>query len=411
MWSPISGSTECEIAQVLVNYGARADISDVSGSTALQNAFENFDTYDVAKIVFPATLVDMSRWAETARYVLEWPKIHILYNERGASLITTSELEASDISEFNSIRFLLLPTKQLDFNKTSLLILNEHHRLTTGKRGLSYLIACRFITTYPRLELDRASPELVRRSHVLLWIMVKSDEGHDGLGGAKYILLKTASLITTSPHVELAINVCKLLNPFLRTLREEWMRVFETANHHQFEMRSTILKSRGNVPQVIDRLLEDALSWVQVEEIANEQRSDLSELKGLSDIEDFQRFGAAVSEFCEYLAAGVKNLRDTSQELIGLEFNLTSIREAQKSTSTSVSMKRLSWITFIFLPLTFVSSLFGMNVNVLESNPPWWIYLPFAFSTLGLTMVVWLTFKRYPSIEDKAERMFRKVAG
>jgi hypothetical protein len=124
-----------------------------------------------------------------------------------------------------------------------------------------------------------------------------------------------------------------------------------------------------------------------VEEIANEQRHDLSELNALFvvgdewrsperkiplfnpvNIGELERFEAAVSEFCKYLAAGVKNLRDTSQEHIGLvsrakppnqvsgnwklqEFNLTSIREAQKSTSTSVSMKRLSWIT-VRIPAT-----------------------------------------------------------
>ncbi|EEU43786.1 uncharacterized protein NECHADRAFT_82932 [Fusarium vanettenii 77-13-4] len=453
-------STECEISQLLVDNGARADISDILGFTALRNSFENFDTYDVAQIVFPAALVDMSRWAETTRYVLDRPETHILYNERGASFITTSDLnrlKASETSESTFTRFLLfqmLPSREPNVNTTSLLILNEHQCLPTQKRGLSCsrwhraegtrypnvqwklrqgwmptksdfetlrgdstlhdFIDCQFITTYPRLrpknagdqlfssytQLGSSSIELARRSHVLLWTMVWSGEGHDGWDGTRYMMLKTTALITSCQDVEPAFN------------------------------RSTILKSRGKDPQVIDRLLEDALSWVQVEEIANEQKSDLSELRALfvvgqhwkpqerkipvrdpSDIEDWERFGAAVSEFCDYLAAGVKNLRDTSQELIGLEFNLTSIREAQKSTSTSVSMKRLSWITFIFLPLTFVSSLFGMNVNVLESNPPWWIYLPFAFSTLGLTMVVWLTFKRYPSIEDKAERMFRKVAG
>ena len=124
-----------------------------------------------------------------------------------------------------------------------------------------------------------------------------------------------------------------------------------------------------------------------MEEIANDQSHDLSELNALFvmgdewrppdrkiplfnqvNIGELERFGAAVSEFCKYLAAGVKNLRDTSQELIGLvsqvktpnehsgdrklqEFNLTSIREAQKSTSTSVSMKRLSWIT-VRIPAT-----------------------------------------------------------
>ncbi|KAL2679099.1 hypothetical protein Neosp_009859 [[Neocosmospora] mangrovei] len=179
-------------------------------------------------------------------------------------------------------------------------------------------IACQFTTTYPKLrpenggvhplssnaKLESNSIELVRRSHVLLWTMVKSGQGYDGWSGKKCTRLDTAALITTSRHAEL---------------------------------RSTILKSRGNDPHVIDRLLEDALSWVQMEEIANGQKSDLSELRALfvigeqwkphdrkipahrsSDEEDLERFRAAVGEFCEYLVAGVKNLRDTSQELIGL---------------------------------------------------------------------------------------------
>ncbi|KAL2193567.1 hypothetical protein P885DRAFT_81219 [Corynascus similis CBS 632.67] len=49
-------------------------------------------------------------------------------------------------------------------------------------------------------------------------------------------------------------------------------------------------------------------------------------------------------------------------------------------------MKRLSWITFVFLPLMFIASLFGMNVDVLGSNPAWWIYVPFATGTMFLTL-------------------------
>jgi hypothetical protein len=95
-------------------------------------------------------------------------------------------------------------------------------------------------------------------------------------------------------------------------------------------------------------------------------------------------------------------------------------------------MKRLSWITvsaiclstftcsftnvlswqFVFLPLMFISvwplicalscktdvltpmqSLFGMNIDVLASNPHWWLYIPFAIVTVLLTLVVWLIFK------------------
>jgi Mg2+ and Co2+ transporter CorA len=45
-----------------------------------------------------------------------------------------------------------------------------------------------------------------------------------------------------------------------------------------------------------------------------------------------------------------------------------------------------------------VKSLFGMNVNLLESNPGWWWYLPFAFGTTTLTFAVWIIFKRSENV-------------
>lgn len=35
-----------------------------------------------------------------------------------------------------------------------------------------------------------------------------------------------------------------------------------------------------------------------------------------------------------------------------------------------------------------------MNVDILQSNPRWWLYLPFAAGTTTLTLVVWIAFKR-----------------
>ncbi|RSM07225.1 hypothetical protein CEP52_005339 [Fusarium oligoseptatum] len=456
-------SIECEIAQLLVNNGARGDISDENGHTALENSLRNFNTYDMAKIVFPAS-VGPSGWTEMLGHVLRKPDAHILHSDNywgeRISLMTTNDLQALNTSQLSFNRCLLFPEKSIAeqeqvLKEDSLLLLSEHQSFVTDKPGLSCqwwhrveepscriywvvhralmprrsefeafkidhilhdFIACRFVTNCPILslnddswlrssdtQLDQTTIKIVSHYHVLLWAMVKYRPYN------KPIMLRSTALITTTQHAERTTKVCNLLTPFAMTLMEEWTRMFKNANEHLLKMRSVILTSRGHNPLVIDHLLHDALLWVQVEEVANKQKRDLMELNALFVAEELESFGAALSEFYKYLAEGVKNLRDTSQELIGLEFNLTSIREAQKSTSTSVSMKRLSWITFIFLPLTFVSSLFGMNVNVLESNPPWWIYLPFAFSTLGLTMIVWLTFKRYPSIEDKAERVFRKL--
>ncbi|KAL2148135.1 hypothetical protein VTH82DRAFT_1797 [Thermothelomyces myriococcoides] len=83
-----------------------------------------------------------------------------------------------------------------------------------------------------------------------------------------------------------------------------------------------------------------------------------------------ERFGKYIEELEEEYTNGLKTLVNTSRDLIQLEFNLSSIAEAQKSRTTNLSIKRLSWITFIFLPLMFIATLFGMNVDILECDPP-----------------------------------------
>ena len=45
-----------------------------------------------------------------------------------------------------------------------------------------------------------------------------------------------------------------------------------------------------------------------------------------------------------------------------------SIRDARQSLQLNTSLWRLSWVTFIFLPLTFLSSFFGMNLGDLRGN-------------------------------------------
>ena len=133
--------------------------------------------------------------------------------------------------------------------------------------------------------------------------------------------------------------------------------------------------------------------------VLHEEGKDITE-------EKLQSFEQEIKNLTDQMDLKLKGLEAASQELIQLEFNLTSIAEAQKSTSTNVSMKRLSWITFIFLPLMFISSLFGMNVDILKSNPDWWIYIIFAVGTMILTLGVWILSKRY-NLEGQIEERFQ----
>ncbi|KAK3394986.1 hypothetical protein B0H63DRAFT_63153 [Podospora didyma] len=50
-------------------------------------------------------------------------------------------------------------------------------------------------------------------------------------------------------------------------------------------------------------------------------------------------------------------------------YKSAAIRDTQLSLKFNESLWRLSWVTFVFLPLTFVSGFFGMNVDLFTDNP------------------------------------------
>jgi len=51
-------------------------------------------------------------------------------------------------------------------------------------------------------------------------------------------------------------------------------------------------------------------------------------------------------------------------------YKSVAVRDTRLSLELNSSLWRLSWPTFIFLPLTFLSGSFGMKVDVFADNPP-----------------------------------------
>lgn len=60
--------------------------------------------------------------------------------------------------------------------------------------------------------------------------------------------------------------------------------------------------------------------------------------------------------------------------------------EAQKGINQAKQVHDLTKLAFIFIPLSFVASIFGMNVSAFKDDPPIWIYFVIA---LPLTMLSW----------------------
>ena len=84
----------------------------------------------------------------------------------------------------------------------------------------------------------------------------------------------------------------------------------------------------------------------------------------------------SLKEYCEYVLDDGQHLCSLVQERIHIETGLSSIRESQKSIEEAVSVKRLTQLAFIFIPLTYTSSLFGMNIKEMNGGgPKLWIFL------------------------------------
>ncbi|ETN38552.1 uncharacterized protein HMPREF1541_06588 [Cyphellophora europaea CBS 101466] len=77
------------------------------------------------------------------------------------------------------------------------------------------------------------------------------------------------------------------------------------------------------------------------------------------------------------------------EHMIDLMYKSVTIRDSRQSLELNASLWRLSWITFIFLPLTFLSGFFGMNVSLFAHNPSIRWYFVSAVPLLVLVVAFW----------------------
>ena len=93
----------------------------------------------------------------------------------------------------------------------------------------------------------------------------------------------------------------------------------------------------------------------------------------------------------ERLAHSVQeDLMQPTANLNDLMYKSVGIRDSRQSLQLGLSMWRLSWITFIFLPLTFLVSFFGMNVDIFDGsdgnglpNVGWYFLAAFVLMIIG----------------------------
>jgi Mg2+ and Co2+ transporter CorA len=90
-------------------------------------------------------------------------------------------------------------------------------------------------------------------------------------------------------------------------------------------------------------------------------------------------------------------------------YKSVAIRDARQSLEFNASLWRLSWVTFVFLPLTFLSGFFGMNVRLF--SPPFpsisWYFVA-AVPLLILVFGFWFGFRSYGPGNDLTREEYSK---
>ncbi|GLA06810.1 hypothetical protein AnigIFM60653_007758 [Aspergillus niger] len=179
------------------------------------------------------------------------------------------------------------------------------------------------------------------------------------------------------------VERCDMLQHlWLHNSKQNWIASLQHGLYHKChgdEINATILitdlSDDSRYLAAIQKALQDQVKEIQ-NVIDEYRRVDERHLSCLGNSEkDLKSFKSIINDRLDKQHERVRDLRQ-------MEFARLSVEE-------TVFMRRISLITFIFLPLMFASSLFGMNVNALQSNPDWRWYIVFGAASLLLTYALW----------------------
>ncbi|CCX31522.1 Similar to CorA-like Mg2+ transporter family protein [Coccidioides posadasii C735 delta SOWgp]; acc. no. XP_003066511 [Pyronema omphalodes CBS 100304] len=96
--------------------------------------------------------------------------------------------------------------------------------------------------------------------------------------------------------------------------------------------------------------------------------------------------------------------------LSDLMYRIVGIRDTRESIELSNSMKRISWITFIFLPPTALASIFGMNVSTFQANPSILWYFVAAIPLMFCVFLAWYTSKYLFSDRNYTKYRYKHIS-
>ncbi|KAF3050215.1 hypothetical protein E8E11_009300 [Didymella keratinophila] len=141
----------------------------------------------------------------------------------------------------------------------------------------------------------------------------------------------------------------------------------------------------------------------EISSLTSGERDDRYYVKRLSVIEDQLRR-------CNDVADKTKNLISLVMNIASLQESRAAVQESKSANATAASIKRVTILTFIYLPLTLASSILGMNITQITgegTHSQLWLYFVIAVALIAATSGGWVLSNE--ALNDRLRNTIRKT--
>ena len=214
-----------------------------------------------------------------------------------------------------------------------------------------------------------------------------------------------------------------ILQDVWKSVAECWEHLLDISSHHVGILEEKIYEFPADESRA-DEIWFNSSNWLKTERLVFEHHNILKEVQlNLRELTDDASTAetlwleASTNEFERLQNRVDEDLVKPTASLSDLMYKSVEIRDSRHSLELSYSMWRLSWITFIFLPLTFTVGFFGMNVDTFSNDPDVkWFFIS-AIPLMVIVLISWYILKHQlarsrqtPYSRGLYERLFTDLA-
>lgn len=210
-----------------------------------------------------------------------------------------------------------------------------------------------------------------------------------------------------------------IMQDIWKAVSEQWENFLELSSHHVGILVDKIYENPAN-EALAPLLWTNSDNWLGAERLISIHMNVVKECQA-----NLVEASEGLELWLEAIPGDFKRLSNLVQEdlvkptagLTDLMYKSVGIRDARHSLELSMSLWRLSWITFIFLPLTFLCGFFSMSVDVFADHPSLKWYFVAAAPMMSAVFASWFLFKRFldgatqnPYARGVYENLFQDLA-